>query len=90
MIFYTSGVNREGMPFCHLRWGEESGQMTPDEVRGLAMGLFACAEAAESDAIAFLWAKEAEFTELEIVKMLLHFRRFRGEARKLSGDEVEP
>ena len=49
-----SGVSAStGDGFVTLRWGAESGQVTPDECRQLALGLLATAEAAESDAAVF-------------------------------------
>lgn len=47
-----SGVSQAtGAGFVTLRWGEESGQLTPEEARAHALHLLACAEAAENDAV---------------------------------------
>jgi hypothetical protein len=47
----VSGVSLfTGEPFVTLRWGQNSGQLTPAEARELAMSILAAAEAAESDA----------------------------------------
>lgn len=45
-----SGVNDKGQPFVTSRWGDEVGQLTPDEVRQHAIKLVECASAAEFDA----------------------------------------
>ena len=50
-LWMESGVSRRtGEPFVHLRWGDESGQLTADEARGHAMHMLECAHAAEFDA----------------------------------------
>jgi hypothetical protein len=50
-LWFESGVSsRTGEPFVHIRWGDESGQLTTDEARGHAMHMLECAHAAEFDA----------------------------------------
>lgn len=62
-IEVTSGVSAfTGEPFCHVQWGKESGQLTPNEVRQMALLWLGAAEAAEQDAIVFqLIREELEF-----------------------------
>lgn len=43
-----------GKPFCSIRWGAQSGQLTPGEVRATALAWLAAAEAAEQDAMVLL------------------------------------
>ena len=52
MIEALSGVSAfTGEGFVTLRWGAESGQLTPDEARQHALHILSCAEAAENDAL---------------------------------------
>ncbi len=51
MIEMESGVSLfTGKPFCAVRWGEMSGQLTPEEMRQHGLACIATAEAAERDA----------------------------------------
>ena len=60
IIWIESGVNQEGMPFCRVSLHNEPlGQLTPDEVRNMALAWLQAAEAAESDS--------AVFTELRAI-----------------------
>jgi hypothetical protein len=55
MIVMFSGVSVfTGEGFVTLRWGPESGQLSPTQCRQHALALLACADAAESDA--GIWA----------------------------------
>jgi hypothetical protein len=50
-LWFESGVSsRTGEPFVHIRWGDESGQLTATEAREHAMHMLECAHAAEFDA----------------------------------------
>jgi hypothetical protein len=50
-LWMESGVSsRTGEPFVHIRWGDESGQLTAPEAREHAMHMLECAHAAEFDA----------------------------------------
>ncbi len=47
-----SGVSAfTGEGFVTVRWGAESGQLTPDAARAHALHVLSCAEAAENDAL---------------------------------------
>ncbi|TMQ10153.1 MAG: hypothetical protein E6J90_36750 [Deltaproteobacteria bacterium] len=50
-LFITGGCTFEGKPFCHVRMGDREGSLTPAEVRALALGWLAAAEASEQDAM---------------------------------------
>ena len=58
-IAITSGVSVfTGDGFVTLKWGIESGQLTPDEARLHALLILGAAEAAEHDAVFYRWLKE--------------------------------
>jgi hypothetical protein len=55
-INISSGVTREGKPFSHIAIRldnglEAHGQLSPDELRMMALGWISAAEAAEQDAL---------------------------------------
>lgn len=51
-IEILSGVSAfSGEPFVQVRWGRESGQLTPAEARMHALHVLEAAEASESDAL---------------------------------------
>jgi hypothetical protein len=53
-IHIASGVGAStGKPFVHLSWGEQSGELSPDEARMHGLYVLQCAEAAEHDATVF-------------------------------------
>lgn len=54
-IFISSGVNESGKGFCtvSVNHGDLIGQMSPTEVRGLALQWLEVAEAAEQDGMLF-------------------------------------
>lgn len=53
-IAIESGVNLQGKPFCHVIVdGKPHGQLTPNEVRRMAMNWLEAAEAAEHDSAVF-------------------------------------
>jgi hypothetical protein len=54
-IAILSGINAEGKPFCHIYIdGRPHGQLTPNEVRRMAMNWLEAAEAAEHDSAVYL------------------------------------
>jgi hypothetical protein len=53
-IRFESGVSVfDGTPFVVLRWGQETGQLTPAEAREHALAVLEAAAAAEHDALVF-------------------------------------
>lgn len=54
-INVRSGVNEDGVGFCHVmvNGGDLMGQLSPEEVRQMALAWLGAAEAAESDAAVF-------------------------------------
>lgn len=54
-IYISSGVNPRGKAFCtvSINGGDLLGQLSPGEVRDMALQWLAAAEAAESDSIVF-------------------------------------
>lgn len=46
----TSGVNSRLIGFVTVSWGENAGQLTPDEARAHALGIIAAADATDFDA----------------------------------------
>ena len=61
-LLLESGVNPEGAPFVVIRWGRESGQLTPAEARAFAMQVMAAAEAAIHDAAFLAWLQDEPLT----------------------------
>lgn len=62
-------------PYVQLRWGAESGQLTPAEAREHALGVLRAADAAEFDAT--VWAEMTETIGLEpesVVRFLAGIR----------------
>lgn len=49
-IWTISGVNMTGKPFVKVKWGEMSGQLSPDEARAFALRVIETADAADHDA----------------------------------------
>ena len=50
-LWFESGVSaRTGQPFVHIRWGDETGQLTTAEAREHALNMLEAANAAEFDA----------------------------------------
>jgi DNA-binding FadR family transcriptional regulator len=69
-----------------LKWGKESGVLTPDEARAHALKILECADSAESDEFLFWWLEHRVGIE-EIsarLAMLKDFRTFR-DAKSLAG-----
>lgn len=76
-IHVESGVSLfDGKPFVVLRWGKESGQLSPEEARTHAMWILACANAAESDAVVVAMLRESGLEE-EMIGMFLTDMRIR-------------
>lgn len=49
---------RNGAPLVSLKWGKESGALTPQEARQHAFSILEAAAAAEMDAVVFKWAQQ--------------------------------
>lgn len=83
-IDIVSGVSLfTGEPYVQMKWGEQDGQLTPDECRAHAAGLIEAAEAAEFDAIFWKWSKERlAATDERAGQILQDFRRYRERARR--------
>jgi hypothetical protein len=59
ILHTSSGVSAfTGKPFVLASWGVESGQLTPDEARALALRIVEAAAAAEHDALVLRWLQE--------------------------------
>lgn len=79
MIHLESGVSiYTGEPFVKIDWGEQHGQLTPENARAHAMFILKCADAAISDA--FLWhflCETAGLPEEKAATALMLFRDYR-------------
>lgn len=74
----VSGRTRE--PFVVLRWGGESGQLTPTEARHHARRLLEAAEAAESDAFLMSFLRDrVRLEDGHQVAVLADFRQWRAQ-----------
>lgn len=77
VIHVESGVSLfNGNPFVVMRWGKESGQLSPEEARTHALWILACANAAESDAVVVTMLRESGLEE-EMIGMFLTDMRIR-------------
>jgi hypothetical protein len=71
-------IHFSGRPTCLLTWGERRGQLTPDEVRALALSWLEAAEAAETDAVVLeLLEQEDDFTPDKRERFLQDLQRRR-------------
>lgn len=69
-----------GQPFVHLRWGENVGQLTPDEARQHALLILEAAQNAVADAAITGWAKdELELDPERAAQLLDAHRRYRAD-----------
>lgn len=69
-------------PLVLITWGDQSGQLSPDEARQHALRILECAEAAESDAFVFGWLTRdivgtAEDERENWDRIIGEFRKFR-------------
>lgn len=89
-ISISSGVNIQGKPFCHatcvVGTKEHHGQLTPDEVRAMALAWLEAAEAAEHDAAVFNELQDGLGLPLEVAGGFISALR----ARRLRADVPEP
>ena len=90
VISFESGVNVEGKPFIHLRWGKEMAQLTPEQAIRHALGVIETAQGALTDAFLVTFLRDRLGTPIEKGAVLLKdFREYR-EARvsTLTPDEL--
>lgn len=81
----VSGRTRE--PFVVLKWGGESGQLTPTEARAHARRVLEAAEAADSDAFLMDFLRDQVGADLQHqVAVLGEFRAWRAKR----DPEIEP
>ena len=79
VIHFESGVSqRTGEPFIHMHWGENHGQLNPQEAMEHAFNVMRTVEASYSDAflVAFLTEKLDVPTE-KALPILMEFRAYR-------------
>lgn len=77
-----SSVTLEGKPFVLVAWGEQRGEMSPEEARYQAGCFLEVAEAAEQDAFFVCFCREKLGMDTgQILPLLLAFRAFREERR---------
>jgi hypothetical protein len=79
-IYIHSGVSAfDGKPFCAVRWGNLSGQLSPDEVRMMALHWMEAAAAAEQDALVMAELQEGVGLDLQTAGAVLVALRKRRE-----------
>lgn len=78
-LWMESGVSaRTGEPFVHLRWGDESGQLSANQAREHAMSVLEAAGGAEFDAAFVKWARaELNLDHERAVLVLAELRKHR-------------
>lgn len=69
----------DGKPYVQLKWGDQVGQLTPDEARQHALALLDAANAAETDAGLLRFIRQQGGTERQAAALLAHFRTYRGD-----------
>jgi hypothetical protein len=70
-----------GEGIVQLTWGNEKGQLSPEEARAHALKILECAESAETDAfVVEFFEKILKSTRDQAIQILMEFRNFR-EAR---------
>ena len=79
-----NGVNERGEPFCTIvatsdRGGIWLGQLTPTEVRGLALQWLEVAEAAEQDAAVLRCVRKLELPDELAGRIVIELRNSRAE-----------
>lgn len=93
ILTVRSGVGyRSGEGFVTLHWGDEAGQLSPDEARQHGLRLIECATAAEDDAAMVKALKGLGLEEMACFTFLAEMREARGH-RQYSGDaslDIEP
>lgn len=70
-IDVESGVTTSGRGFVVMRWGDLSGQLTPDEAREYALAILEAADAADHDAALFVELRDRVGLELTTIGGLL-------------------
>lgn len=78
-IFISSGVNDQLEGFCtvSINGGDLLGQLTPKEVRGLALQWLEAAEAAEQDSLVFRVAEQFGLERQHAAMMVTEMRKLR-------------
>jgi hypothetical protein len=81
MLETSSGVSAfTGKPFVLVTWGHESGQLTPDEARALAIRIVEAAAAAEHDSLLVRWLQGRMGLEKDTaIQALADLRELRNE-----------
>jgi hypothetical protein len=65
-------------PWVVIKWGNESGMLTPDEARRFALRVLAMAEASVGDAFWFEFAKnDVHLSETNAARLMGRFREYR-------------
>lgn len=79
-IFISSGVNEQLEPFCtvSINGGDLLGQLSPKEVRGLALQWLEAAEAAEQDSLVFRVAGHFGLEREHAAAFVMEMRKHRG------------
>lgn len=83
----------DGKPFCLVTVGDMKGQLTPGEVRVMALGWLATAEAAEQDAMVLTELTDPTGLQLplELAAMVVNgIRQRRAEVQGLGEIDQEP
>jgi hypothetical protein len=80
MIWVHSLVSQKtGEGVVEFTWGEKRAQLSCDEARKHAQGIFECAEAAETDAFLVEFLQKIGTERDSALKILVEFRSFREE-----------
>lgn len=68
-----------GRPLVQIKWGDQVGQITPDEARQHALILLDAANAAETDAALLRFTRLMGGNDQDAARLLAHFRASRGD-----------
>lgn len=79
-IFISSGVNEQFEPFCtvSVNGGDLLGQLSPQEVRDMALQWLGAAEAAEQDSLVFRVAGQFGLEHRHAAAFVVEMRKLRG------------
>lgn len=77
-LLLEGGVSADtGEPFCVVRWANERGQLSPEELRQFGLSAIAVAENAERDAAVVKWLKGVGYSDREAGAFLMQMRETR-------------
>lgn len=81
---------RTGQALLDCAWMGMLAQITPDQARSMAAGLFATAAEAETDAVLMAFFKETGISDDRAAAAVMTIRNMRAERQEIVGEKQEP